>query len=479
MTLELPADLRPRILVGHVLEQLRQLPDACVHTVVTSPPYWGLRTYGTTGQVWGGDPAHAHDWALTAPRRGKWGKFAGGTLRGNGLEACEVGSGESCSCGAWRGELGSENDPDLFVAHLADVFEEIRRVLRPDGSAWLNLGDTYNAASPVRVNAGKKWQRATDPDYVRFEDQKTRPSRAARGLKPKDLVGIPWRVAFELQRRGWYLRAEAIWSKPNPMPESVRDRPTRSHEQVFLLTRRSKYYWDADAASTPVVESVAERAEAAVAGLRPSTIREVLDGYTGEATKDYASAGAQDPSAVKARIIAGKRARLEAGETLQANLRSVWTIPTQPYRGAHFATFPEALVDTCLRATAPRWGTCATCGTPWRRRIHRTGGTTGNDWHPVKGTARGRVRNASDSLRERSTDGTYERSYSEAGPTCGHAGPTAPPLVLDPFAGSGTVLEVARSRGCRSIGIELKPEYAELARKRAGPYDLAEFAEVA
>lgn len=475
MTWSEPHDLRPRILVGHVLEQLRAIPKATFHAILTSPPYFGLRTYGTAGQIWGGDPAHPHDWSLTPPRRGKWGKFAGGTIRGadgskatDAAVACDAGTGEICSCGAWRGELGAEPEPELYVAHVGEIADELYRVLRPDGAFWLNIGDTWNAASPVRVNAGKKWQRADEPGYTPFSAQLTRPARTRPGgAKLKDLFGVPWLLAFELRRRGWYVRSEVIWAKPNPMPESVRDRPTNSHEHLFLLTKRRRYWYDAEEVAEPIAASTAARARfhypnpvdnpntsskwgadssrafpAIARQLAPSTARSVLEGYDGKASKDYGSAGAQDPSAVKRRIVEGKRARAERGEPLVANLQSVWTIPTQPYRGAHFATYPERLVWTALATVAPRFGVCVRCGAPWARRLHRG--------------------------EERRRLGTYSAPL----PGCKHAEGTEAALVLDPFAGSGTTLKIARLRHLRSVGIELSERSANLARDRAGHADL-------
>lgn len=290
----IPSDLAPRILVGHVLEQLRTLPDESVQCVVTSPPYWGLRAYGTEPQVWGGEAEHAHEWLA-----------------------------DTCACGAWKGELGLEPTPDLFVSHLADVFDEARRVLRVDGILWLNLGDSYNGSGkgPTGRNGIQKAERRQE--FI------NRPS-AAPDLKPKDLVGVPWMAAFELRRRGWWLRSDCIWAKPNPMPESVADRPTRSHEYVFLLTKSERYFYDADAVRTAYSRS---------------TMPEIGAKYDGVATKSFREYRAQDASEAKRSMI--RSLERNGG----ANLRSVWWIPTQPYPEAHFATYPEMLPKLCIKAS--------------------------------------------------------------------------------------------------------------------------------
>lgn len=264
------------IFPGDVREQLKNLPDAWVQTVVTSPPYFGLRDYGVEGQ------------------------------------------------------LGLEKSPEEFTESLVDVFREVRRVLRDDGTLWLNLGDSYNA-----YNGNRGY--AVGLSKNRHEIMPALPSGhglTCKSMKAKDLIGIPWLVAFALRADGWYLRSDIIWSKPNPMPESVQDRPTRAHEYVFLLTKNPKYYYDSAAIRTPYAASTEKQFEQA---------------YTGEATKDFTAAGAQNASDVKRRIVdkqRGQDKQVQRG----ANKRSVWHISPQPYRGAHFATFPEKLVEPCVLA---------------------------------------------------------------------------------------------------------------------------------
>lgn len=428
--IDLPTDLTPRVITGHVLDVLRGLPEGSIPLVVTSPPYWGLRAYGTHPQVWGGLPDHAHEWSPTLPRRERSADEGRGKLQAAHRGASyDAQGGEVCGCGSWKGELGAEPTPEAYVEHLGLVFDEVRRVLRIDGSVWLNLGDTYTT-HPAGLLGAKRWKASTlaNRDNTGAEQAGAFDKRTS-GLREKNLVGIPWRVALDLQRRGWYLRSDCIWSKPNPMPESMKDRPTRAHEYVFLLTKHTKYFYDADAVRGSLAPSTLERAKGHYAnpednpdtgskwgpGQRrsypvltpamrslspkyaPSTIRETLEGYDGQATKSYGGTGAQNPSDVKRSVIAGIKKRAEEGKPNGANLRTVWEITTQPYPGAHFATFPEALPERCILLSS------------------RKGDT-----------------------------------------------------VLDPFAGSGTVLQVARALGRRSVGIELNPRYVKLARRRSG-----------
>jgi DNA modification methylase len=253
---------------GDVIERLRELPAGSVQCVVTSPPYWGLRDYGEAGQI------------------------------------------------------GLEKTPEEYVEKMASVFREVRRVLRDDGTAWVNMGDSYaniSSGGGGAVDIRTDGRRTTPGDKVRGRQQGT--NTMAPGLKPKDLCGMPWRLAFALQADGWYLRSDIIWSKPNPMPESCTDRPTKAHEYLFLLTKRAKYYYDADAVR-----------EAAV--------------YEGDARHLRFDAAACCPGA---RPDNGSRGRT-GNPTSGRNLRTVWHIPTQAYPDAHFATFPEKLVEPCVKA---------------------------------------------------------------------------------------------------------------------------------
>ena len=269
-------DADVRIWHGDAITCLQQMEDASAQMCVTSPPYWGLRDYGSDGQI------------------------------------------------------GIEDSPDAFVLRLVEVFREVRRVLRDDGTLWLNLGDSYAAArggsyQPAETLAGDTSGRMSDGSRTnRGRGDAYQPSRnAARfGLKHKDLVGIPWRVAFALQADGWYLRSDIIWHKPNPMPESVTDRPTKSHEYVFLLSKSPRYYYDAEAIR-----------ELDNGGKSGNAARKIANGAIGARPADHL----------------GSSIPWEADGTGR-NARTVWTITTKPYAGAHFATFPPELPERCIKA---------------------------------------------------------------------------------------------------------------------------------
>lgn len=254
---------------GDCREVLRTLADQSVHCCVTSPPYFGLRDYGVAGQI------------------------------------------------------GLEQTPAEFVAELVVVFREVRRVLRDDGTLWLNLGDSY-------ANDGK-WGGSSGGKHASALHGNTSIGRGKvyTGLKPKDLIGIPWRVAFALQADGWYLRQDIIWSKPNPMPESVRDRCTKAHEHLFLLSKSPRYYFDPDAIAEQLAPASIERLSQP--GLAEQAGSDRVPGKTNGAMKAVGN-----------------------GET--RNKRSVWTVATQPFKEAHFATFPPALIEPCILAGCPAGG---------------------------------------------------------------------------------------------------------------------------
>ena len=254
---------------GDCLETLRQMPDGLVQTCVTSPPYFGLRDYGHAGQI------------------------------------------------------GLEPTPDEFVAKLVTVFREVKRVLRDDGTLWVNMGDSY-AGHHGNKNAAYDDAPSNKGGY--FENQR-RTTVGMGGLKAKDLIGVPWMLAFALRADGWYLRQEIIWHKPNPMPESVTDRCTKSHEQIFLLAKSASYYFDAEAMKEPSV--------------------------TNDPRRPYTSKGAKD---LDGRSEWKSGQARDKGDFSLRNKRSVWTVTTKPFKGAHFATFPTELIEPCILAGAPAGG---------------------------------------------------------------------------------------------------------------------------
>jgi DNA modification methylase len=324
-------------------------------------------------------------------------------------------------CGAWYGELGLEPTPEEYVANMVAVFREVKRVLRKDGTVWLNLGDSYNA--------GREGGHAGGPSGIsRPEIAPQRSGGNAPGLKPKDLCGIPWRVAFALQADGWWLRSDIIWSKPNPMPESVTDRPTKAHEYLFLLTKSARYYYDADA--------VREDSLDLHGGGQPR--------YSIKTTKAYK---------------AGTNEFIDYERGSGRNRRTVWHIATAPYSGAHFATYPPALVEPCIQAGTSERGCCPECGSPWERvvdsHIEHTQQIHNSKYDPDTGWAE--------------TGWKAGRKHTTTlgwRPTCEHDAEPVPATVFDPFAGSGTTLQVARALGRSGVGLDLSLEYLHLARQR-------------
>jgi len=261
------------------LEGLKQLPDNSINCCVTSPPYWGLRDYGCDGQ------------------------------------------------------MGLESSPDEYVSKMVEVFREVKRVLRKDGTLWLNLGDSY----AMKFGGGKGRKSGTTKAAV--DEIEKPPREIPSGLKPKDLVGIPWRVAFALQADGWYLRSDIIWHKPNAMPESVTDRPTKAHEYIFLLSKSKKYYYDADSIREPLSEQRAKQAGELVDPGNDAKKRKKQI----EHDKKRGSGGHFD----------GHKWRMNP---LGRNKRSVWTVATKPFKEAHFATFPPDLIKSCILAGCPKDG---------------------------------------------------------------------------------------------------------------------------
>ena len=319
-----------QMLLGDCIASMRSLPDGCVQTCITSPPYYGLRDYGTA--TWeGGDPACDH-------ARGRGGNLANSpaSTRGGAGQVEEAQTvpfrGDCGKCGARRidQQIGLEESPQEYVARLVEVFREVRRVLRDDGTLWLNLGDSYCATDKwgggVSGNTGKHTVHGDDvPSWA------VRKRRSYDGVKPKDLLGIPWMVAFALRDDGWYLRSEIVWAKPNPMPESVTDRPTKAHEQVFLLAKNARYFYDADA--------VAEASN-------PASVEHGKK-YGGMPSVNPKMRGFRDRNDIER--AASTHCGVAPGRATR-NKRTVWTVATQPFSGAHFAVFPPKLIEPMVLA---------------------------------------------------------------------------------------------------------------------------------
>jgi DNA modification methylase len=406
-----------RILLGDVRETLASLPDASVQCCVTSPPYWGLRDYG-------------HD-----------------------------------------GQLGLEPTPDAYVANMVQVFREVKRVLRDDGTCWINLGDSYVAnGGPGEAGMIAKGTPSAGALSGTHHLCDRKPSVLA-GLPAKNLVGIPWRVAFALQADGWYLRSDIIWSKPNPMPESVTDRPTKAHEYLFLLTKSARYFYDAEAIREPLQESSIERV---AYGWNTQKLN-----VSGSLARGETVATSMDKM--------GARFAPESGR----NKRSVWHVATQPYAEAHFATYPEALITPCILAGTSEQGQCPACGAPWVRVVERHGETTAEvrkaiGYSDKRGAGGAKVRQNLDyagahgsNAREVVTTGWQPScacvrpivNHTSGGAILGSASEPYDPIpqtILDPFTGSGTTGAVAVRHQRSFVGCELNPEYLALARKRIG-----------
>jgi DNA modification methylase len=465
-----------QLYVGDVRDCLRELEPESVHCVVTSPPYWGLRDYGT-GSWDGGDPDCDHVAPPTGGPQPLARLDAGGGQgmnyrRGNDGQYRDV-----CGkCGATRADqqIGLEATPELFVASMVAVFREVRRVLRRDGTCWVNLGDSYAGGKTGRTDQGRdiggRGGNYADGSFALGEQRPVPP-----GMKQKDLCGIPWRVAFALQADGWYLRSDIVWSKPNPMPESVTDRPTKAHEYVFLLTRSPRYFFDQEAVREDAVRGFA---------YTPNSPR-MPDGGHGK----WRGAGDAKRSVLSGDNQTGTVCDPSSGR----NIRSVWEIVTQPYPEAHFATFPEALPERCIRAGTSERGCCPVCGAPWERETELTPEyAAGVEYAREKRRSGARAEHADGftnvnhgslggAPRTKQTVTTGWRpsctctlsggvADAAAGGTSGHGRGTpaesVPCTVLDPFMGSGTTALVARKLGRRSVGVELNPDYAALCARR-------------
>lgn len=376
------------IIQGDCLQTLATLPANSVQTCVTSPPYYGLRDYGVDGQI------------------------------------------------------GLEETPEAYVSKLVDVFREVKRVLHPTGTIWVNLGDSYVGSA----NSGGSGPRVDGGTPYRVEGL---PLKKGDNMKPKDLMGIPWMLAFALRADGWYLRSDIIWHKPNPMPESVTDRPTKSHEYIFLLSKSREYFYDADAIKE-ASETGFTRDRKRQNGLRADEEKQGNHGFT------------------------------SCGISESRNRRSVWTVATKPYNGAHFATFPPDLIEPCILAGTSSYGACAKCGSPWARVVEteRGGPSTIDERQKAAGGNMRLAPHMPDHSRSISPTGKTPGSDTRGFPTvvsttlgwqptctCGCTD-VVPCLVLDPFCGSGTTLAVALKHGRRGLGLELNESYITLAHKR-------------
>ena len=427
--------MKHKIIFADVIDGLRSLPDQCIQCVVTSPPYYNMRDYNVDGQI------------------------------------------------------GLESSPEEYVNKIVEVFREVRRVLRDDGSVWLNLGDSY-AGGSKKLTKDLQQRINSDGDVIENDRQTTFKS-VLNCLKVKDLIGIPWGVAFALRTDGWYLRSAIIWNKTNGMPEAVTDRPTSSYDHIFLLSKKAQYFYDQEAVREPQTGNACSMRTRA----NPKTVNRSGKHGNIRANESFIKSISQYTE------IPGGR-----------NLRNIWAIPTQPVSELHFATFPQALVEPCVKAGTSERGCCPQCGAPWRRITEK--GEPLEDWKKEcgadsKGEYHGTSKkhknlmekgqkihsmhikaaqnkqdllgkrtytgfnqrwktsqqNASD-VKRRILDGMRQKTYTWQ-PTCAcEIKEVVPCTVLDPFLGSGTTMLVARDLNRSCVGIELNPEYNSIIRKR-------------
>lgn len=382
---------------GNALNVLERMPGQAIQTIVTSPPYWGLRDYGT------GD----------------------------------------------SNELGSEETPEEYVSKMVAIFREAKRVLRNDGTLWLNLGDSYS--SNTKGQGGKTTKQITNGGSF-FEPLKT-----DTGLDNGNLVGIPWRVALALQADGWILRSDIIWHKPNPMPESVQNRCTKAHEYLFMFSKRSDYYYDNEAVKEELQSKPHKPGNTALAGGK--TDKGYLDnrvwGESGDKNKRSVWS-IEDEQQLAQWLTTNEPDTLEIFLKESTNKPDVWKIATQGYPGAHFATFPPKLIEPCIKAGTSEHGCCANCGDAYIRITERKGGKVQN----------------TDAKRDRSVgnrngkgDSTLDGKPSEV-ETIGwerqcncDTTELVPCVVLDPFMGAATTAIVSLGLGRRVWGIELSKKY--------------------
>lgn len=453
-----------RIHIGHVAEVLRGLPEASVDCVFTSPPYWGLRAYGEgSAAVWGGDPACPHQWEAHAspfdPTRFQGQNAVAYAARDSANPAS--GKGAFCACGAWRGELGLEPDPGLYLQHLIPIFDGVERVLKPTGTLWLNIGDTHYSGS-----SGKRGPTSA----IHGRGAETNPRRPDRRegpwLRPKQLLGLPERVMVALQERGWLLRNKVVWWKRNGKPTSAKDRFTQSrYEPIYLFAHpesRGRYYFNLDAVRVPHITLLKRRPHRTKGGDRK------MDAVPGQKTDRGIGKfqGHDDPDLYH-----------PAG----ANPGVIWDISAQniakgTWGGVdHFAVFPEELALRVILAGCPS-EVCVKCGKP--KMLVQKGRRGGSFNVRVRDAKEGRIGKkwgdlaaATEEEAETYDEGEYggeeTATWEEVvcgGRPCG-AG-FVPGVVLDPFAGAFTVAKVARDLKRRSVSVEINPKYLKIAEAR-------------
>lgn len=455
---------------GDALTVLRQIPDAFVNCIVTSPPYWNLRDYGTA--TWeGGDPTCQHRVGNQVQDSKAPGAITAGVRPGADASTCKL-------CGAKRvdRQIGLESDPQAYIDMLVEVFREAKRVLRPDGTCFINLGDCY--ASSANGRSAEETKLAGGDDRT-FRDKPFN-SVGAFGCKPKDLMLMPFRLLLALQRDGWWVRSVAPWVKANAMPESIEDRPGTAHEYMFQLAKSERYWFDASAIRVPNTEDMQRRA--AAGHTRGGTVngRDISrnDRENLTAGKAITANGRNRRTSdtftemMDEQIAHWRHVRQYSGAITSDDAIEAFLVNPKGYPGAHFATFPPALIEPCVLAGCPEQ-VCAVCGAPYVRVIQKheppdnvfTKARTPNDELVHSGFRKNGVK--------RGTGQKYQNWLNSHppqtlgfNPTCDCNAGVRPGVVLDMFMGAGTTGLVAAQQGRNYIGIELNPAYAEMARQR-------------
>lgn len=424
---------------------LTGVEDRTIHAIPTSPPFFGLRSYaGEQDVLWPTVVFRLNEWCEPLTIQGclpdcthEWGdempphhpgqveqtKWKNAKAAGHGQTAS---SGRYCvHCGGWRGPLGLEPSPVAYIGHLILCLREWRRVLRDDGVCFVNLGDSYNNRAVARPSSHQtglgftsehletSWRDLTKQGLTRGSHES--------GLKEKDLIGIPWMFALAARADGWYLRSDIIWSKPNPMPESVTDRPTKAHEYVFLLAKSPRYYWDADAVRK-------EKAASTLADQRTNNNGHRRErGFTGAPSNGGTNLGSD-----------GRR-----------NIRTVWTIATRPYAKAHYAVWPETLVEPMILASTSERGCCPDCGAPWRRVVEKSG----SDWPKRKAAGEPTRHGLGGAQSVGATCFSGNQSTTTGWlPTCDHYGIEIPDGLFDTLEMPDDAIEPADCEECDGEG---------------------------
>lgn len=466
------------------------LPDNSVHMVATSPPYFNMRVYGVAPTIWGGDPDCDHDWdtGVTAHVRGRVGDHSslegGLAARGDG-RVQRMDHGCFCKrCAAWLGCLGQEPHPDQFVDHLRTICREVRRVLRPDGLFWLNLGFTYAANRGYQVpDSNSKWKDVGN----------SLSARVPTGYKSKDLIAIPWLVGLALQQDGWWLRSAPPWLNLNKLPESVKDRLTTAHEYWLMFSKSERYYFDVDAIRIPY-DGPTNRWGGVIrwddTEKTDSYRDEVLGGVGATSVFQPGQSFRPNPTGRQMRTsdfwylgldvaIEQMRSRLHELESYRDLRRGMLlneegrpvavAFPTKSYHGAHFATYSPLMLEPIIKASTSECG-CCQCGAPWQRVVEK--GLTAHDGQTQSKYPEGTTANRMALLRQaaRERGGEYVNTARTVGwrPSCSCGCPDpVPAIVLDPFVGSGSTLVMAGELGRRGIGLDWSFDYLKkLARPR-------------